>query len=273
MNKIRQGEFERITTKVNENIYRMVIPYKDIWTTVYAIKTPQGALLFDAASYDDDAEQYIVPFLASCGITEENLKYIFISHNHKDHAGGLVKLMEIYPKAVILSRSTDIKNNFAEYDVIAPQENDLILDTFKVISVVGHTADAAGLLDMRTKTFITGDSLQIWGIVGSEPWAANIRFPVEYFEDIQKIQRMDISEIYAAHDYYPCGHKAQGKAEVDRYLDGCKQPLLKMKQLILENPDMDDQGICDVYNKTEGIPTVRANVIKYLRAAVEKGRF
>ena len=75
--------------------------------------------------------------------------------------------MEVYPNTVILSRSTDIKNRFAEYDIIAPQENDLILDTFKVISVVGHTADSASLLDMRTKTFITGDSLPVWGIVGS----------------------------------------------------------------------------------------------------------
>lgn len=267
MGNISQGE------KVNENIYRMVIPYKDIWTTVYVMKTLQGALLFDAASYDDDAEKYIIPFLESCGVTEENLKYIFISHNHKDHAGALGKLMERYPNAIILSRSTDIQNNYAEYDVIAPQDNDRILDTFEVVTVVGHTADAAGLLDVRTKTFITGDSLQVWGIVGSEPWAANIRFPVEYFEDIQKIQRMDIDEIYAAHDYYPYGYKAQGKAEVDRYLEGCKQPLLKMKQLILENTDLDDEGVCAMYNKTTGIPTVRAGVIKYLRAAIKKDRF
>lgn len=272
MEKINQSELELSITKVNENIYRMTIPYKEIWTTVYIIKTPQGALLFDAASYNEDVEQYIVPFLERCGVTEENLKYIFISHNHKDHAGALEKLMERYPNAIILSRSTDIKNCFAEYDVIAPQENDLFLDTLKVIPVVGHTADAAGLLDIRTKTFITGDCLQVWGIVGSEPWAANIRFPVEYFEDIEKVRKIDISEIYTAHDYYPYGYKAQEKAEIERYLDGCKEPLLKMKQLILENPDIDDQGICDIYNKTEGIPTVRDCVIKYLRAAIKKDR-
>lgn len=272
LKKISQGELKLPITKMNENIYRMTIPYKDIWTTVYVIKTAQGALLFDAASYDEDIE-YIVPFLESCGVTEDNLKYIFISHNHKDHAGGLEKIMEVYPNTVILSRSTDIKNRFAEYDVMAPQENDLILDTFKVISVVGHTSDSAGLLDMRTKTFITGDSLQVWGIVGSEPWASNIRFPVEYFKDIQKVKQMDICEIYAAHDYYPCGYKAEGKAEIERYLDCCLEPLLKMKQLILENPDTDSQGICDIYNKSKGIPTVRADVIKYLRAAIKKDRF
>lgn len=272
MNNISQGELKSITTKVNENIYRMVTPYKDIWTTVYLIKTPQGALLFDTASFDDDVEQYIVPFLGRCGVTEENLKYIFISHNHKDHAGGLGKLMGIYPNAIILSRSIDIQNNFAEYKVAAPQEDDLILDTFKVVTVVGHTADSAGLLDLRTKTLITGDCLQVWGIVGSGQWAANIRFPVEYFEGIQKIRRMDIDEIYTAHDYYPYGYKAQGRAEIDQYLDGCKEPLLKMKQLILENPDADDQEICDTYNKTKGLPTVRPSVIECLRAAMKKNR-
>ncbi len=60
--------------------------------------------------------------------------------------------------------------------------------------------------------------------------------------------------------------------EIDRYLDGCKEPLLKMKQLILENPDTDDQGICDIYNNTKGIPTVHAGIIKYMRAAIKKER-
>ena len=43
-------------TQINENIYRLTIPYKDIFTTVYAVKTESGALLFDCASYDEDIE-------------------------------------------------------------------------------------------------------------------------------------------------------------------------------------------------------------------------
>lgn len=259
-------------TQINDNIYRTTIPYKDIWTTLYLIKTENGDLLFDAASFDDDAAQYTVPFLEACGVTEESLKYIFISHDHSDHAGGLNALLPLYPNTVVLSRSTELRNRFAEYDVIAPDEGDIILYTFKVVTVVGHTSDCAGLVDMRTKTFITGDCLQVWGIVGSQNWAANIRFPVDYFAAVEKVRKMDIDEIYTAHDYYPFGFKAIGREEINRYLDGCREPLLKLKELILANPDTCDQGICDIYNVSKKIPTFHAGVVKYLRAAIKKGR-
>lgn len=260
-------------TKINDNIYRTVTPYKDIWTTLYLIKTDKGDLLFDAASFDEDAEKYTVPFLEACGVTKESLKYIFISHDHSDHAGGLKALLALYPDAVVLSRSTELRNRFAEYDVISPDEGDVILDTFKVVTVVGHTSDCAGIIDLRTKTFITGDCLQVWGIVGSQNWAANIRFPVDYFAAIEKVRKMDIDEIYTAHDYYPIGYKAQGKTEIERYLDGCREPLLKLKELIISNPAADDQEICDIYNVSKEIPTFHEGVVKYIRAAMKKGRF
>lgn len=36
-------------TQINEKIYRLTTAYKDIFTTVYVIKTEKGAILFDAA--------------------------------------------------------------------------------------------------------------------------------------------------------------------------------------------------------------------------------
>ncbi len=259
--------------KINENIFRTVTPYKDIWTTLYIIKTEKGDMLFDAASFDSDAEEYTVPFLEECGVTPESLKYIFISHDHSDHAGGLSALLEKYPNAVVLSRSTELRNRFAEYDVIPPQENEVFLDVLEVVTIVGHTSDCAAIYDLRTKTFITGDCLQVWGIVGSQNWAANIRFPVCYFADIEKVRKMDIDLLLTAHDYYPIGYKAKGKEEIDRYLDGCREPLLKLKELILANPETDDQGICDIYNVSKEIPTFHAGVVKYVRAAMKKKRF
>lgn len=87
-------------TKINENLYRLEIPYKDIYTTVYLIKTDEGFLLFDAASYDEDIDNYIVPFLNEYNVTGETLKYVFISHDHIDHSGGLKAFMKKYPKTV-----------------------------------------------------------------------------------------------------------------------------------------------------------------------------
>ena len=71
--------------KTNDNIYELTIPYKDIFTTVYIVRTARGALLFDTATYDSDVEEAIIPALCELGVGKGELKYIFISHNHGDH--------------------------------------------------------------------------------------------------------------------------------------------------------------------------------------------
>jgi hypothetical protein len=38
-------------TQISEHIHRLTLPYKDIFTTVYTVRTPEGVLLFDAASF------------------------------------------------------------------------------------------------------------------------------------------------------------------------------------------------------------------------------
>ena len=65
--------------KINENIHRLTIPYKDIYTTVYTVKTDRGVLIFDSASFDEDIENYILPFLNELEITPDMIKYVFIS--------------------------------------------------------------------------------------------------------------------------------------------------------------------------------------------------
>lgn len=96
-------------------IKRLVLPYKDIFTTVYLIMTPKGAILFDTASYNEDVDYSIIPFLEEHGITSETLKYVFISHNHRDHVGGLKRFMQIYPDTCIVSRSDALADNYKAY--------------------------------------------------------------------------------------------------------------------------------------------------------------
>ena len=110
-------------SKINENIYRLTIPYKDIFTTVYIVKTENGVLLFDVASFDDDIENYIVPFLDELEISSDMLKYVFISHNHSDHSGGLKEFMKRFPKVCIISRNPKLKEQYENYDIYVPEDD------------------------------------------------------------------------------------------------------------------------------------------------------
>ncbi len=257
-------KFERL----GEGAYRLVTAYKDIFTTVYLFCTEEGALLFDAASFPEDIEDAVLPMLSQVGIDRDALKYVFISHNHKDHAGGLEALAAAFPNTCILSRSEVLQKKYEGHPFRIPKEGDLFLNTFRVVEIPGHTADSAALLDVRSNTLVTGDCLQAFGIFGSEDWAANINLPAEHLAALKKLRGMEIDAILAAHDYHPVGYCAHGKEAVSRYIDACTEPLDLMKRLILENPALDDEGVRTLYNESGRIPTVRARVIGAVRQAL-----
>jgi len=251
--------------KMNEHIHRITLPYKDIFTTVYTVKTDKGVLLFDAGSYDTDLEEYIQPMLEELGITAEELKYIFISHNHSDHSGGLRPIIERYPNAVILSRSPKLSETYAEYKVEAHEDGDVVLDVLQIVTIPGHTKDSAAILDKRTNTLISGDCLQLYGIFGSDDWASNISHPALHLEALAKLRTMDIENVYTAHDYHPYGFKHEGKAAVAKVITACEEPLTLVKILIENNPELDDDAIRLKYNASGTIPTLRVRVVTAVR--------
>ena len=114
-------------TRINDNIFRLTVPFCEIYTTVYLIKTDDGFLLFDTATYDSDVTGYIIPFLNEIGVDENTLKYVFISRSHGDHAGGLREFMKHYPKAVVLTRSPELAKDFEDYSTIIPDDNEGVL--------------------------------------------------------------------------------------------------------------------------------------------------
>lgn len=195
----------QLCQKISDNLFCLRIPYKDIFTTVYFIKTAEGVMLFDAASYDEDIDDYVIPALDELNIAKEDLKYVFISHPHRDHEGGLKRLLALLPHLTVVSTAEKHLETCADYNVILPGEGDVFLGSLQVVLIPGHTVAAAGILDTRDLSLISGDSLQLYGIFGSGLWGSNIRFPAAHFEAIKKLRHMEIESIYAAHDYAPLG--------------------------------------------------------------------
>lgn len=256
--------------KMSENIYRTTIPYKNIFTTVYLIKSESGAILFDAATTEYDVDNYIVPMLAELGVGNEDLKYVFISHAHGDHIGGLRPLLERFPEATAVSFLPKVAEDYSDFKVHIAKEGDTLLGVFKLVAIPGHSADSAAIFDTRTKTLITGDCLQAYGLFGTDYWGANISFQTEHFAALDKLSGMDIEEIYTAHDFMPYGFKACGKDEVLRFIEACKVPLMKIRNLILENPSLSDAEIRAIYNNAEPdlFPSVGEWVVTKARATL-----
>lgn len=256
--------------KITPHIHRTTLPYKDIFTTVYTLDTPNGAVLFDAGSFDEDLEAYILPLLREAGIAQERLKYVFISHNHKDHSGGLPRLLERFPHLQIISQSKTLQERYGSRFLLA-EEGTVLLDTFRAVSIPGHTVDSCALLDLRTMTLVTGDCLQQWGIRGSGDWASNISYPAEHAAALEKVRTLGAEQIITAHDYVPHGYRADGKAAAAQMLDACLEPLTRLASLIKSNPALDDSQIRQLFNDEENHLTINVHVVGAMREAIQTG--
>lgn len=260
-------------TKINDALWRLELPYKDIYTTVYVLRGEHGTILFDTADTQRDVEEGIVPMLEEIGVKAEELNFVFISHNHRDHAGGLNWVMEHYPKACILSRSADLQEKYAAFSFHMPEDGELIANQFRVVTIPGHTRDSMALLDTKTKTLVTGDCLQLYGIFGSTDWACAIYVPELHKPAVEKVRGLDIECICTAHDYHPYGFCYRGRERVKKALDACIEPLDEIKNIVLDNPDMEDAAVRQNYNELDKRPTVNLRVIAAVRKAVDEGNF
>jgi len=250
--------------RINENVCRLTTSYKDIFTTIYSIRTPEGVLIFDAASYDTDISEHLIPFLSEYGIALEEVKAVFISHNHRDHAGGLAEFAVRFPEARIISRSSRLKEQYGDR-VLCLEDGEELMGVLQVVTIPGHTVDSAGVLDTRSGMLISGDSLQLYGIFGTGKWAANINLPDRHLEALKKLEAMEISEILTAHNYHPCGFRYVGKEQILLALRSCREPLEKVKELLLASPEKSDEEITAAYNASGTLPTLGTHVVTAVR--------
>ena len=244
---------------VTDHISYFNVPYKDIFVGIYVIRTEAGTVLFDTAGCNDDIDNYILPALKQLNTMPS---HIFISHNHTDHAGGLARAMECFPKAALFSRSPALKEKYPSLH--CPSNDDLICDVLQVITIPGHTADAMALLDLRTNTLISGDCLQAYGIFGSGNWYSNITLPMEHLEAIRKLRNLPLNILATTHDYHPLGMVIYGQEAIACYLDSCIAALRRLHDQIYAHPQLNNDQLADLFNNGS-FPKVSPTVLKALR--------
>ena len=253
--------------KFNEHISYFNVPYKDIFVGIYVICFDGGAVLFDTAANDWDVDNYIAPALDQLGVTPT---HIFISHNHRDHAGGLARAKELYPDATLLSRSKKLKEAYP--DIYCPEDGEILLGCLQIVTIPGHTPDSAAILDLRTNTLVTGDCLQSLGIYGSGYWYGAIGLPAEHAIAIEKLRKLPIENIATAHDYHPDGIFSFGKKATAKRLDNSIFALRQLQDRIAANPELDDEQIADLCNDGT-LPKVDSWVIAAIRRDTAAGTF
>ena len=127
-------------------IYRLKVPFENIYTSVFLIKAEDGDILVDCATTDHDVDEHIAPALKQMGTDISKVKNIVITHKHGDHAGGLERVLQLSPNIEVVKSVVALDKNLSTY------------------AMAGHTHDCIGVLDMRTGTLVSGDGLQGAGV-------------------------------------------------------------------------------------------------------------
>lgn len=251
-------------TKITEHIARIRVPFYDIFTTVFLVKTNEGNLLFDTATYDSDVTDIILPALASLGVAPNELSCIFLSHPHGDHAGGVPALLTANPDITVYAGSEAVREATTVPHLVTVANGDSLLGCLQVVAIPGHTKDSIGLLDTRTNTLLSGDGLQLSGIYGSGVWGANIRYPKAHLDALERIRSMEIDVIHPAHNYHPLGDVYEGREQILRALDACAAPLYLIRDMLRDNEDVSDEALTRAYN-AKGAPTIGKHVVAAVR--------
>lgn len=186
-------------------IYRLKVAFDGVYTSVFLIKTEQGNVLVDCATYASDVDEYIVPALNQLGLHLTDITYLILTHNHGDHVGGKKRLLELAPNIEI-----------------AQNERDNMLNGITVYALKGHTLDCIGVFDKRSGTLISGDGLQGAGV---GKYRCSLENKDEYIKTIEKIESdARIENILFSHAYEPWDKDgAFGREEVEKCIQDCRK--------------------------------------------------
>lgn len=184
-------------------IYRLKVPFEDLYTSVFLIRTEQCNALIDCATYANDVDEYIIPSLLNLDLNLTDISYLILTHKHGDHAGGKERILELNPKIKIISGTVEKFSN-----------------AITIYELKGHTLDCIGVLDEQTGTLISGDGLQGAGV---GKYRCLLTSKDEYIKTIDKIgQDERIENILFSHAYEPWGKDGVfGREEVEKALKTC----------------------------------------------------
>ena len=187
-----------------QGIYRLKVPFEELYTSVFLIDAEQVKILVDCATTAEDVDTYIIPALHALNYSLPDVDILVLTHRHEDHAGGTERMLEIAPNIEVVTDTRQLCKSIITYPL------------------PGHTEDSIGVLDERTHTLISGDGLQGAGV---GKYRCTIKNFAMYQETLKRIDADErIENILFSHAYEPWFQAyAFGRPTVRKCLSDCEK--------------------------------------------------
>ena len=235
------------------DVYLLKVPFSGLWTGVVLITGEENCLI-DSGAKDADVDQLILPALAELGLDLHSVTWLLNTHSHGDHIGGHARIRKLANLKVAAHASSapkvedpvpyaiETRTKFPEYSP-APQsylqgvpvdrvleDGEVIAGRLQVIHTPGHDDDCVCWLDLKTKTLVTGDSLQ-----GNGTPAQGVGFYKDlesYLASVRKLQKLPIEHMICGHEYDEIGWNISGAENVQEALRICLETAGKYHDFI-----------------------------------------
>lgn len=254
---MKAPEFEEMA----DDLYLLKIPFAGIWAGVYLVKRERN-ILIDSGLNANDADSVIRPALNRIGLDVPKIDLLLCTHTHGDHIGGHARLKELGIRQTgVYSAGLDkirdplkysklIRSVFPEYSAPSPAkldgvEPDLIyddgaqIDDLQLIASPGHDSDCVCFYDTRTKTLLTGDSIQGNG-TDTQGCALYMYLP-DYERSLGKLRDLDVAQVITGHPFHPWVNE---RIENGKAFSDCLELLKKYDTFLNENAELPLPELC-----------------------------
>ena len=259
-------KFETLT----EHIKRLRVPFDDNFTSVFLIGTAGGFALVDCAATAADVCDCILPALAEEGVSPSDIRTVFCTHLHGDHAGGLRTWMPYCENAVIVACSDRVVAKYPDWTTHVAHDGEELLPSLTVWHLPGHSSGSAGVFDARTGTLLSGDSIQQYGV---GLYGCGVGLPSSYMKSLLRLRALPINYLVTSHPYVPDGTEAKGREAVARYIDEAIRDFENILAFVKENADsiQDSAAIAAAFTEhyrasVDGLPPLQTFTVKAILA-------
>src|SRR5688500_16181391 len=209
----------------------------DCWVSLWLLTDPAGRerpVLVDSG-VPRSTDTVVLPALNLLGIAPRDLAVCVNTHNHHDHAGSNIQLRaatgcQIWiheDDAAGLTKGSTfgeerIESHTADRLLTEGETLSLAGRNYEVVHIPGHSPGSIGLYDRDRTLFFCGDALQAQGTMTQGIAGAGDR--EAYLSSLEKVGRLEIEHLMAAHPYLPfTDSHVHPAGEVKRYLAECRR--------------------------------------------------
>lgn len=164
------------------------------FVSAYVLVRGSEAAVVDLGT--DGSAESIAAALQAAGSGWGAVRHVILTHNHDDHAGGLVGVAP-QVKATLYAGTLDVGGIVSDKPVKGVEDGDEVFG-LRIIGTPGHTAGHVSVFDPSTGVLVAGDALRTTdGLVGPDPQYTENE--AQAAASVRKLAGLDVKAVLPGH--------------------------------------------------------------------------